>query len=234
MQDIQSFIKEKVLNNSNADIASEGLHAYASMSDSEDVQELISSLREEGNNIQVDNNLIMNILTETALSTAEAQADMLPDMLNDIENNPKLGTKEKETFNQIIIESLNAGVLTEESQKELAVYMQNNEPKLQASSDGSGADILKYYRWAEAGSKINNNDMSLENIALESDNPLKVSSILLYGDAKTIQNIKQSTNIEHVYSKLESALDGAIGQGDGTIIRDAMATLKEDIEHSNK
>jgi len=225
MQDIQSFIKDKVLSDSNPEILFEGLQAYASISDPEDVYELVTSLK--NNNIQISESEFMAVLTEVALGTAESQENMLPDMLNNINNNQVGG---KESFDQMMIESLNAGVLTEDTQKEIAIYLSKQEPTLSPNKKGSEENIVKYFEWAEASSKIKNNNIHLENIVLESDNPLKISSVLLYANEKTREKIKSNPNVNDIYAKLESALeDESIDEHAKTVIKDAIGTLQDDL-----
>ena len=66
----------------------------------------------------------------------------------------------------------------------------------------------------------------MKNIALEENNPLKISSILLYGDEKTIQSIQEDPNADNISVKLESALeDDTISTENKTIIKDAIGTL---------
>jgi hypothetical protein len=227
-EEIQAFIKEKVLSDSNEQIASEGLRAYASMSGSQEVEELITSLYESEQDSYMNSDAIRKMLTETALSTTEAQEDMLPSMLNDMENNPDVDAKQKEAFTQMMIESLNAGVLTEVSGEELTAYMKSNEPALHLNDSKSETDISKYYHWVEASSKIKDSDTSLVDTALNNDNPLKVSSILLYGDSQTIQKIKNSSNVEDMHAMLELALnDNSINVSSKTIIDDALGVLEE-------
>jgi len=225
MQDIQSFIKDKVLSDSNPEILFEGLQAYASISDPEDVYELVTSLK--NNNIQISESEFMAVLTEVALGTAESQENMLPDMLNNINNNQVGG---KESFDQMMIESLNAGVLTGDTQKEIAIYLSKQEPTLSPNKKGSEENIVKYFEWAEASSKIKNNNIHLENIVLESDNPLKISSVLLYANEKTREKIKSNPNVNDIYAKLESALeDESIDEHAKTVIKDAIGTLQDDL-----
>jgi len=225
-EEIQSFIKEKVLSDSNGQIATEGLRAYASMSGSEEIQALITTLSEGEQNGHIDNAVVRDILMETALSTTEAQEAMLPSILNDMENNPNI--ENKEAFTQIMIEGLNAGILTKEAENELAGYMKNNEPSLLVNDDKSTPDISKYYHWAEASANIKDNASSLADMALNNDNPLKVSSILIYGDSQTIQSIKESSNVEDMRSMLKLSLeDNSINENSKSIIYDALDVLEE-------
>jgi len=235
VDNIKIFLKEKVLSDGSVEIASEGLHAYAAMSSSEDIQEFMVSLEEGVYNTDISKDIIRNVLIETALSTSESQADMLPQMLNNMKNNPNMDSKQKEAFTQMMIESLNAGVITEKSGKEFVEYLKNNEPTLQLNDGKSATDISKYYHWAEASSKIEDGGTSLVDTALNNENPLKVSSILLYGDSQTIQTIKESSNVGDMQVMLELALDDeSVSNENKTIIKDATGVLKEDPPDVNK
>lgn len=234
-KDIQTFLKENILNESDTRMASEGLHAFAKVSDAQDVQELIASLEQGGNKAQLDKPELTSILTEVALSTEETQQDILPSMLNAMQNDVMLDSQQKEEFNQMMISSLNAGVLSAEMQGDLATYLEKQEPKVLLTKRASTGSLLKYYDWAEASSKIKSNDMHLENMALENDNPLKVSSILLYADDLTIEKLKENPNAEQVYARLEASLeDEGISQANKVIIKDAMGRLDENTEIISK
>jgi len=227
-KDIQDFLKENILKEGDARMASEGLHAYADISDAQDVQELITTLNERGNKAQLDKSELTNILTEVALGTAEAQEDILPSMLETMQNDTNINPQQKENFNQLMISGLNAGVLTKEAQGELAIYLEKQEPKVPLAKEAYTDSLVKYYDWAEASSKVEGNNLQLENIALENDNPLKVSAILMYADEKTIKNLKENPNAQSTYAKLEAALeDDKISQNNKDIIKGAMDRLNE-------
>ena len=226
IKEIQSFLKENVLHENNPEIVSEAIHAYADVSDEEDVQELIVSLKEGENAGVLKEKDIVNLLAEVAVSTEEAQKEMLPAMLETMTNSNMLDTQQKENFTKMLIESINAGVLTQETQQEVSSYLKKQEPELTLKEKVSTDTMAKYYTWAEANTKIKNNNVNLESIALENDNPLKVSSILLYADDSTIQKIKASPNTDNLYVKLESALeDDKITNENKVIIKDAMSRL---------
>lgn len=230
-KDIQTFLKENILNETDTRMASEALHAFSKVSETEDVQELIMTLEQMGNKAQLDKVELNNILTEAALSTEETQKDILPSMLNTMQNNTTLNSQEKENFNQMMISSINAGVLTEEMQGEVSTYLANQEPVVAKTKEVTSDTLFKYYNWAEASSKIQNNNISLKNIVLESDNPLKVSSIIIYADEITIKNIKKNINVRDIYAKLESALENDnIREKNKVIIKDAMGRLDENIK----
>lgn len=228
IQDIRQFLKEDVLNEKDSQIAETGLYAYANISDEEDVQELIATLKSKEDKGAISKEVFTDVLTETAMSTSESQEEMLPALLENIKNTEAMSPQEKERFTEKMLDGLAAGVLSQNAQQELSTYMKEQEPRLNVSKATTTQSISKYYTWAEGVSKIKENRVTLENIALESDNPLKVSSILLYADDTTIQKIKENPNVESMQAKLEAKLeDDNIAQETKTIIKDAMGRLSE-------
>lgn len=230
IEDTQSFLKEKILTKeNNKELLSEALHAYADISNAEDIQELLTSLKDEEGNTPLNRIEVSNILTEAAIATIEAQEEILPSLLETMSKEATVNLQQKKAFNEMIMDSLNAGVLATESQKELDNYLKEQEPTLTLKQKSSTDTILKYYTWAKASAKIPNNQMSLETIVLENDNPLKVSSVLLYADDAIIQNIQSNPKTEITYAKLESALDDdKISKENKIIIKDALSRLADD------
>ena len=223
----QEFLKENVLQNeSNSLIASEALHAYANISDAQDVQELMTSINEGTTKSSLKKEELSSILTEVSVSTSNTQKEILLPMLESMQTDKTIKKQQKKDFTRTIIQTLNAGALTPEIQAEVSNYLKKQEPKLLSKTKLSTTDISQYYDWAKANSKIKNNNISLKNIALEENNPLKISSILLYGDEKTIQSIQEDPNADNISVKLESALeDDTISTENKTIIKDAIGTL---------
>ena len=127
----------------------------------------------------------------------------------------------------MIIEGLDSGIFIDEVQREIAFYLKHQEPILQPNKKVSLELMTSYYTWAEANDKIRDNDINLPNIIIKENNPLKVSSILLFSSKFTIQKIREIVNIENIKIKLESALSNEeIANENKTIIRDAIDRLK--------
>lgn len=228
IKEIQLFLKDDVLKEKNPRVLEEGLYAYADISDEEEVQEVIGTLKNSEVGAIVSKDVFTNILTETAMATSEMQEEMLPMLLEDIKNNEAMNPDSKENFTQKMLDGINAGVFNEKTKQELGSYLKDQEPVVDTSNVLTSDSISKYYHWADALSKIKTSGVKLKTIALESDNPLKVSSILLYADDTTIQNIKEDTKTESLIAKLEVALeDNTINEKTKNIIKDAMARLNE-------
>ena len=226
IEKIQHFLRDTVLSQQNHEIVSEGLRAYANVSEATDVQDLILSLKEDGNTMPISQAELTDILTETALGAQESQKEMLPDILEFMLSKKNMKSQEKEIFYQSMIESVKAGVISTENKKDIATYLERQEPQLTLDTSVSTEDISKYYNWVEASTKIQNGDINPETIALESDNALKVSSILLYTDPITIQKIRQSSDASVVSAKLEAALENDnISNESKIIIKDALDRL---------
>jgi hypothetical protein len=229
IQEIQSFLKEDVLTSSDPDLLEGGLLAYANIAEPQDVQELVSSLSNSANGALIPDGMLNKVLTEAAMSTPQAQESMLPAILENMENDNFHDHKEQESFTQLMIEGANAGVFSEKSQHDVGNYLRSKEPMISVD-DTDGADSLsKYYSWAEAASKIKNSGVSLEDIARHDTNPLKISSILLFADDKTIQKIKNSPDAENIRMRLEGALeDERLSDERKSTIKDALSSLSAD------
>jgi len=226
IKSIQTFLKEEVLTDSNSDIVSEGLNSYADISDVEDVQEIIETLMQGENKALVQNEKLLSLQAEMAMSTQKTQEEMLPSMLNTMQHK-KASPEEQEAFTDILLESINSGVLTSIDTQELSIYLEKQEPELALSQGFSPEKFSRYYAWAEASSKIKDFGIDLATIALENDNPLKVTAILFYSDEKTIQKIKENPNTQSIYMKLKLALNDSTDQYTKQAIKDAMEVLEE-------
>ena len=223
---IELFLEKSILVETNKDIRINALSAYSNIADIEDTQALISQIEESGDRDLLNEREFVPILTQTAISTEETQEEMLPSIVEKM-SDPTVDSQERERFNQTILDTINANALTESSKSELATYLKAQEPKLKTDRVLSTDTISKYYSWAEANSKIEENHISLEKIVIESKNPIKVSSILLYADKQSIQKIKANPHIGDTYSRLNLALkDKKIKHENQTIIKDAMSILK--------
>ena len=223
---IELFLEKSILVETDKDIRINALSAYSNIADIEDTQALISQIEESGDRDLLNEREFVTILTQTAISTEETQEEMLPSIVEKM-SDPTVDSQERERFNQTILDTINANALTESSKSELATYLKAQEPKLETDRVVSTDTISKYYSWAEANSKIEENHISLEKIVIESKNPIKVSSILLYADKQSIQKIKANPHIGDTYSRLNLALkDKKIKRENQTIIKDAMSILK--------
>ena len=227
---IESFLEKNILVEQDKSILINALTAYSNIADSEDTQELISQIKEREDIDLFKEEEFLTILTQTAISTEEAQEEMLPTIIEKM-SDPTINPKERESFNQIILDTINANALSESSKRELAPYLKAQEPKLETDKRVSTDTISKYYLWAEANSKIEENSINLEKIVMESQNPIKISSILLYADEKDIQKIKKNQNIGEVYSRLKLALaESKINDENKIIIKDAISILKPSLK----
>lgn len=224
---IQSFLKDDVMREDDSGVFIAGVQAFANISEAEDIQELIEVAKQGKHKDLIEKGELANILSEAAISTGDTQAEMLPDLIDSMQVIKSEDSKQKEDFNTMILESLDAGVLTAQSQQELVDYLHNQEPELQIEKTVSVKEISKYYLWAKSNSKIEGSGIGLEKIAIEESNPLKVSSILLYADRDIIRKIKTSSNQLDIFNRLEAALeDTKLSPRAQMIIKDALKVIK--------
>lgn len=227
IEEVQLFLKENISKESDPQILEEALYAYADISDAEDILALTTSLKNTNNSKALPSGVIDSILTEVSVSTPEAQKEILPKVLENIKNAGMADPKQKEHFTQMMLDAISSGVISEDAQEELGNYLKKEEPKIPMGKTTTET-LSKYYTWAEGVSKLKNNDMSLKKIVLESDNPLKISSIVIYADEQTMQKIKADAEIATTYAKLETALrDSRFNRESKENIKCAMDRLKE-------
>jgi len=226
--DIQKFFKEHIVNNQDKTMFKEYLQAYIDISDERDTQDMLAKLKEDSSTLPINEVEFTDILVESSLSTSEAQEEMLPSMLENMQNVSPEQENQKQAFNKVLLESIDAGVLDEKSQETVAEYLKNEEPNLTPSSTINSSDISNYYQWAKASTKISSNGTDINKILSEEDNPLKVSAILIYADDDEIKNINSSGKTQEIHQKLETSLNkNHYPEGTVTIIRDAMKRIDE-------
>ena len=227
--DIQSFLKEHILSEQDGKMFSEFLDSYAQISDERDTQDMLANLRENSDSLPINQADLAHILAQTSISTKQAQREILPTMLEDMQNASPDQQEQKKEFDKAILEGIDAGVLDAQSQDTVAQYLKNQEPPLTPQDKNLNTDDLSdYYQWAKVNAKIKSNETTLAQMVSQSDNPLKVSAILLYANEDDITNIKSKQNTQEIYQKLQTSLENNnYPKETAVIIKDAMKRLKE-------
>lgn len=162
----------------------------------EQVQDIISLITNGGSESKISDQELISTLTEVAISTKESQENILPNILDSIEKD-SFNKNKKKAFYETILSALNSdmpdNILTEDLRDALSDYLTKQEPKLNILEDIPIENLENYYSWVNAISKVKNIDTTqyLRNTLFTNNNPLKVSSIILYANENTIQNIKK-------------------------------------------
>jgi len=221
IQKIETFLKEDALHANDPNVREDGLRAYASIADPDDIKEMITSLDPSVVSAEVRNEL----LTEAALSTPEAQVQMLPVLIEKMQTDAS--PEEKERFTRMTLGALNDDAIDPKAQKGLQSYLEDQEPTLDPSLPSTSDTTGDYYTWAKGLAKVRGGTHPLAKIALETDNPLKTSSILVYIDDKTFQQVATSPEAKGLQERLEAAMeDEHIAPQSKTFIKDALDRLK--------
>ena len=227
-EDIQSFFHEKTMNGVEGQISMDALDYYVKMIPTEEAFEIFESLKnDELKAKDLDQGKLLSLMTETALSTEESQDTLFPEILDSAKDS-SLNKSEKSAFNQTIIEALNNDVLTENSKESLKPYMDELEPSF--SSETMKIDTSEnYYSWVNAKAKVEGvkTNEYLENLVKESEDSLKISSIVLYSDKNLIQNLQESGN-EQIVDQLNASLENpSVDDESKYLIQDALNRLTQ-------
>jgi len=227
-KDVQSFFHEKTMNSVDGKISMDALDYYVKIIPPEEAFEIFESLKnDELQAKDLNKGELLSLMTETALSTDESQETLFSEILDSAKDS-SLNKSEKSAFNQTVIEALNNDVLTENSREKLKPYMDDIEPSF--SSETMKIDTSEnYYSWVNAKAKVEGVETNeyLENFVNESEDSLKISSILLYSDNNLIEDIKNSDN-NHLVEQLNASLESSdVDDESKYLIKDALSRLSE-------
>jgi len=228
-KEVESFFHEETMNSIDGKVSMDALGYYVKIVPPEDAFEIFESLKNgELKAKNLNKGKLLSLMTETALSTDESQKSLFSEILDSAKDST-LDKKEKSAFNQTLIEALNYDVLTEESREKVKSYIDEIEPSF--ASEVIKIDVSEnYYAWVNAKAKVEGVESNkyLESLVLESEDSLKISSILLYSDNNLIQNLKENEGNEQVLEQLNASLESnSVDEESKYLIKDALLRLTE-------
>jgi len=228
-KEVESFFHEETMNSIDGKVSMDALGYYVKIVPPEDAFEIFESLKNgELKAKNLNKGKLLSLMTETALSTDESQKSLFSEILDSAKDST-LDKKEKSAFNQTLIEALNYDVLTEESREKVKSYIDEIEPSF--ASEVIKIDASEnYYAWVNAKAKVEGVESNkyLESLVLESEDSLKISSILLYSDNNLIQNLKENEGNEQVLEQLNASLESnSVDEESKYLIKDALLRLTE-------